>query len=165
MINDNIFNFSTDRKEIIETFERLKFWGETTVLTNGCFDVLHVGHINLINNSKMLGDNLIVAINSDRSVRELKGESRPIVNEDDRSFILSNLKAVDYVIIYDEDTPNELLKILKPDYLAKGGEYTIDQLKHVGGDIVTSYGGKVVTMPMSHGRSTTNIARKINELD
>lgn len=163
MIAENIFNFTTDKEIIKETFDRLRYWGETIVLTNGCFDVIHVGHINLINNSKSCGDNLIVAINSDNSVRALKGENRPIVNQEDRSIILSNLRSVDYVIIYDDDTPIELLKALKPDVLVKGDEYTVDKV--VGNEIVTGYGGKIVRVPMSKGKSTTNVVKKINELD
>jgi rfaE bifunctional protein nucleotidyltransferase chain/domain len=113
--------------------------------------------------AKMYGDILILGLNSDRSVRALKGENRPYNNEDDRAFILSQLVSVDAVCIFDEDTPVKLLEDLKPDILVKGGDYTVEQV--VGREIVESYGGKVMTVPLIKGRSTTSLIYKITDTD
>ncbi len=131
--------------------------------TNGCFDILHRGHVEYLEKAKEKADILIVGLNSDNSVRLLKGEGRPYVSEGDRAFILSRLEAVDIVCIFNEDTPLELIKKTQPDVLIKGGDYTVDNI--VGREIVESSGGKVLTIPLVTGRSTTSIINKIKMQD
>ena len=125
------------------------------VFTNGCFDLLHVGHVRLMRRAKSLGDFLIVAVNSDRSLRKLKGSGRPLVDQKSRAELLSALSCVDYVTVFDEDTPLETIRILKPDVLIKGGDYDLSQI--VGRDCVK----KVVRFPLIKGVSTSNLIRKI----
>lgn len=132
--------------------------GETVVLTNGCFDLLHAGHVRLLQQAAALGDRLVVAINSDDSVRRLKGETRPFISQDQRAEMLAALECVSLVVMFDEDTPAELLQQLRPDVLVKGSEYAVEKI--VGGEFVTSYGGRVVTVPMVPGLSTTQVARE-----
>jgi D-beta-D-heptose 7-phosphate kinase/D-beta-D-heptose 1-phosphate adenosyltransferase len=132
--------------------------GDTIVFTNGCFDLLHPGHIHLLNQAKDLGDRLIVGLNSDDSVRRLKGPSRPILNEKDRASLLGSLDCVNVVCIFDEDAPNVLIKALKPDILVKGADYRPEEV--VGREIVESYGGKIKLISTLEGYSTTNIANK-----
>jgi D-beta-D-heptose 7-phosphate kinase/D-beta-D-heptose 1-phosphate adenosyltransferase len=129
------------------------------VFTNGCFDILHIGHISLLNKSKALGDKLIIGLNSDSSIRRIKGKNRPIVSENERAHILAALESVDYVVLFDEDTPLELIKKLKPDVLVKGSDYKIDDV--VGYEEVRSYGGKVKLVDLIEGFSTTNIVESI----
>lgn len=129
------------------------------VFTNGCFDILHVGHITLLSKSKALGDVLIVGLNSDASIRRIKGEKRPIVSETERAHILSALEAVDYVVLFDEDTPLEIITQLKPDILVKGSDYKPEQV--VGKNVVESYGGEVKLVDLVAGFSTTNIVDAI----
>ncbi len=131
------------------------------VFTNGCFDILHRGHVELLEQARALGDFLLLGLNSDTSVRRLKGEERPLVNEQDRAYILSRLEAVDTVCLFDEDTPLELIRNIKPDILVKGGDYTLETI--VGHEIVQAYGGRVMTIPLISGRSTTNILNKIKQ--
>lgn len=133
--------------------------GRRIVFTNGCFDMLHAGHIQLLRQARQAGDLLIVAINSDASIRRLKGPSRPVNTEADRVLVLSELESVDYIIVFEQDTPIPLLRALKPDVLVKGGDYTRDQV--VGHDIVDAYGGQVLLVPPVKGRSTTNLIAKI----
>ena len=135
--------------------------GKTIVFTNGCFDLLHRGHVEYLNTAKLHGDILIVGINSDRSVHVLKGQNRPLIGQEDRAFIISQLKAVDATIIFDEDTPYRLIKDIQPDVLVKGGDYVPDEV--VGKDIVENSGGKVVIVPLTPGKSTTGILTKIAE--
>lgn len=129
------------------------------VFTNGCFDILHKGHISYLKEAKSLGDYLIVAINSDDSVRKLKGENRPINNENDRAFLVDNLKPVDFVTIFSEDTPYNVIGELLPDFLVKGGDWHEDQI--VGSDIVKNNGGKVVSLHFVNDYSTTNVLKKM----
>ena len=143
-------------KEIVES---LKSQGKKVVFTNGCFDILHVGHLRYLNEAKRQGDILIVGVNSDRSVKRLKGESRPINSELDRAEMLSGLKAVDYTILFEEDTPERLIGDLKPSIHVKGGDYTKDDLPET--KIVESYGGEVRILSFIEGKSTTNIVNKI----
>ena len=133
--------------------------GLTIVFTNGCFDIIHSGHISYLTKAKELGDILIIGLNSDDSVRRLKGSERPINNESDRAVVLSALKPVDYVAFFTEDTPYNLISLLKPDVLVKGGDYSIENI--VGADIVQNNGGKVVVIPFVEGKSTTNIIKKM----
>ncbi len=133
--------------------------GKTVVFTNGCFDLLHPGHIHVLHEAKALGDRLVVGLNSDASVRRLKGPNRPILSERDRAALLSALEDVDAVVLFSEDTPIELIALLKPDILVKGDDYRIDQV--VGREIVTAYGGQVMLVPLLRGYSTTGIANRI----
>ena len=141
--------------------EELKSLGKIIVFTNGCFDILHAGHCKYLHETRKLGDVLIVGLNSDDSVRRLKGSDRPINNCSDRALILSSLKDVDYVCVFEEDTPYELLSSLKPNILVKGGDYNEDHI--IGADIVKSIGGKVVVIDLLEGRSTSNLISKIKE--
>lgn len=133
---------------------------KSIVFTNGCFDILHRGHASYLNQAKSLGDKLIVGVNSDRSVRALKGESRPVNNESDRAFLIDNLKSVDYVIIFDEDTPYDLIREIQPDFLVKGGDWKEEDI--VGWDIVKESGGKVLSLKFIENYSTTNTIKKLN---
>lgn len=130
------------------------------VFTNGCFDILHVGHIRYLQQAKSLGDLLVVGLNSDASVSRLKGPTRPIQNEEDRKELLLALEAVDAVFIFTEDTPLELIKEVKPHLLVKGGDWSEDQI--VGADFVKSLGGHVKSLPFSQGKSTTGIVERIH---
>jgi D-glycero-beta-D-manno-heptose 1-phosphate adenylyltransferase len=132
---------------------------KTVVFTNGCFDILHPGHISYLNEAKSLGDLLIVGLNSDESVRRLKGANRPVNNQDDRQFMLENLKAIDFVFIFDEDTPYELVSMIRPDILVKGGDWREDQI--IGHDVVRSYGGKVLSLSFKDGYSTTDFIKQV----
>ncbi len=129
------------------------------VFTNGCFDILHGGHVAYLNEAKSLGDLLVVGLNSDASVKRLKGETRPINNEQERKFVLENLKAVDLVEIFNEDTPLELIKLIKPNLLVKGGDWAINQI--VGSDFVLENGGQVKSLKFVDGLSTTGTIEKI----
>jgi rfaE bifunctional protein nucleotidyltransferase chain/domain len=137
---------------------RLK--SDTIVFTNGCFDILHLGHIDYLSKARDLGKRLIVGVNTDNSVKRLgKGESRPINDEKSRSMIIASLQFVDAVILFDEDTPYQVIKAIEPDVLVKGADYTIDKI--VGADIVMARGGNVVLIEYLEGYSTTNIEKKI----
>lgn len=131
---------------------------QNVVFTNGCFDIIHAGHIDYLSKARNLGDVLVVGLNSDESVRRLKGPQRPINDVDARSKVLASLFFVDYIIVFEEDTPLYLIKSVKPDILVKGGDYTRDTV--VGADFVESYGGKVVILPFLKGYSTTSILNK-----
>ncbi len=133
--------------------------GRTIVFTNGCFDLLHAGHIALLRHARTHGDVLIVGMNSDDSVRRLKGPERPVHNAQDRAEVLGELASVDMVVTYEDDTPERLLEALRPDVLVKGGDYTVDKV--VGRSIVEGYGGRVALAPVLEGRSTTNAIGKI----
>ncbi|QQS33108.1 MAG: D-glycero-beta-D-manno-heptose 1-phosphate adenylyltransferase [Acidobacteriota bacterium] len=131
------------------------------VFTNGCFDIIHPGHIDLLERAKALGDRLIVGLNSDRSVRSIKGPDRPIQNQVDRAAVLSGLRSVDEVIIFDEATPEELIRKIKPDVLVKGGDWPVTEI--VGADLVQSWGGKVVSLPLLPGYSSSAIIDRMTE--
>jgi D-beta-D-heptose 7-phosphate kinase/D-beta-D-heptose 1-phosphate adenosyltransferase len=139
--------------------ERLKREGKKIVFTNGCFDIVHRGHVEYLTKAKALGDVLLVGMNTDASVQRLKGPQRPVVSQDDRAFVLAALRAVDYVCLFDEDTPYNLIKAVVPDVLVKGSDWAIDSI--VGKDIVEAAGGKVQTIDYVPNRSTTNIIQKI----
>ena len=136
--------------------------GKKVVFTNGCFDILHSGHIRYLDQAKKLGDILVIGINSDKSVKKLKGPSRPVNNQDDRAKVVSALRSVDFVTIFTEDTPEKLIKKLKPDVLVKGGDWKVKDI--VGGDFVMSLGGKVKSLPFVKGRSTSSVLQKIAKL-
>lgn len=133
--------------------------GKTVVLTNGCFDLLHRGHVHILREAKALGDILIVAINSDRSVKAIKGPSRPVLSESDRTELLAAMEMVDYVALFDEPDPYDLIAAVRPNVLVKGGDWGSDQI--VGADIVKRNGGKVAVIPYLKGFSTTEIIERI----
>lgn len=132
--------------------------GKKIVFTNGCFDLLHVGHVRYLQEAKALGDVLVVGVNSDDSVKRLKGPTRPVQNEADRAEILAALGAVDLTVVFQEDTPEKLIHCVRPDILVKGGDWKIDQI--VGAPFVMSYGGQVLSLQFIDGRSTTKIIEK-----
>ena len=143
--------------------EELKLQGKKVVFTSGCFDILHVGHLRYLNEAKKQGDILIVGVNSDNSVRQLKGEGRPINNEIDRAEMLSGLKAVDFTVIFEELTPIETLEKLKPSIHVKGGDYDKNKLPETA--TVEKNGGEVRILSFVEGKSTTNIVKKIQFKD
>lgn len=151
-----------NRENLNTEIQKLKNKDKKIVFTNGCFDILHKGHITYLNESKSLGDVLIVGVNSDDSVKKLKGDERPVTNENDRMYALDNLKPVDFVILFTEDTPYNLIKEIIPDILVKGGDWTPDKI--IGSDIVLSNGGEVKSLKFVNGYSTTNILEKIKKL-
>lgn len=138
---------------------RLKNENIKIVFTNGIFDILHRGHVTYLEQAKTLGNLLILGLNSDSSTRRLKGKNRPFVKQDDRAFILSRLESVDVVSIFDDDTPINLIKKIKPDVLVKGSDYNLNEI--VGRDFVEGYGGKVCTIQFIIDKSTTNLINKI----
>ncbi len=142
-------------EQIIDIRAKLKSENKKVVFTNGCFDILHSGHIDYLSKSKELGDILIVGLNSDSSIRRIKGERRPIMNEIDRAFILSSLKPVDYVILFDEDTPAEIINQIIPDILVKGADWEISKI--IGRDVVEKNGGQVKTITFVNDISTSKI--------
>jgi rfaE bifunctional protein nucleotidyltransferase chain/domain len=147
--------------EIVEVRKEFKLMNKKVVFTNGCFDILHAGHVDYLTKAKSFGDILIVALNSDLSVSRIKGSKRPIVPFAERAFLISNLKAVDFVISFEEDTPYEIIKKIVPDILVKGADWKIDDI--VGKEIVESAGGKVETVEFVNFQSTTNIIQTILE--
>lgn len=146
--------------ELVKERERLRLAGERLVFTNGVFDLLHVGHVRYLASARALGSALIVAINSDNAVRELKGAGRPVTNEDERAEILAALRAVDYVTVFDDLSPRSLIARLLPDVLVKGGDYKLDEIH--GREEVEAAGGKVVALPFVEGVSTTAMIEKVN---
>lgn len=148
-------------EEVILRFGREKRNGRRIVFTNGCFDLLHPGHLRILEKGRELGDALIVGLNSDASVRQLKGAGRPVIPERERAEILAALESVDAVVIFDELTPREVIAKLLPDVLVKGGDWPGDQI--VGREEVEAAGGRVVRIPVELGYSTTEILRKIRE--
>src|SRR5215475_5255987 len=139
--------------------ERQRRLGRRVVFTNGCFDLIHPGHIKYLQAARRLGDALIVALNSDCSVRELKGERRPILDQNERAEVMAALGCVDYVTIFDEPTPREIIAVLLPDVLVKGGDWGVDQI--VGRDDVEAAGGEVLSLPFVEGCSTTDLIERI----
>jgi D-glycero-beta-D-manno-heptose 1-phosphate adenylyltransferase len=140
------------------TIQEYKKQNKKIVFTNGCFDLLHIGHVTYLEEAKKLGDVLVVGINTDESVKKLKGPHRPIQNENDRCAILAALKSVDHTVLFGEETPIDLIKAVKPDVLVKGGDWKIEQI--VGSDFVISYGGQVKSLNFVNGKSTTSIIEK-----
>lgn len=145
-----------DLGHLIPQFQKTK---KRIVFTNGCFDLLHIGHIRYLKEAQNLGDVLIVGLNSDSSVKRLKGENRPIYPQEERAEILASLRFVDYVVIFDEDTPQTLIELVQPDVLVKGGDWPIEKI--VGADIVLKKGGKVFSLPYVDNHSTTNTIQSI----
>lgn len=145
---------------LLKKLQDLKNQKKKIVFTNGCFDLLHVGHVRYLAEAQKLGDFLVVGVNSDDSVKRLKGPTRPIQNQNDRAEILKALKSVDETVIFVEDTPQNLIEQIKPDILVKGGDWSVDQI--VGGRFVQSYGGQVCSLTFIDGKSTTKIIEKAN---
>jgi D-beta-D-heptose 7-phosphate kinase/D-beta-D-heptose 1-phosphate adenosyltransferase len=150
------------REELSKQVQRWKFLGKKIVFTNGCFDILHKGHLELLAKAAELGHVLIVGINADDSVRRLKGDERPVNDESFRAFMMASLTIVDAVNIFPEDTPLELIQTILPDFLVKGGDY--DPSTVVGAEDVMKNGGEVVIIPLVTGYSTSNLIQKIREL-
>lgn len=147
------------RMELKALGESLRLSGKQVVTTNGCFDILHVGHVRILQQARMMGDVLVVAINSDESVRKLKGPQRPINSQEDRAEVLAALSCVDFVTIFGEDTPVEVLKEIKPDIHVKGADYKPENLAET--PVVESFGGRVEILQLVPGKSTTNLVSKI----
>jgi rfaE bifunctional protein nucleotidyltransferase chain/domain len=145
-------------EELLELLEKVR-GKKKIVFTNGCFDILHAGHADYLNKAKSLGDILVVGINSDTSMRRIKSEKRPILPQQMRAYLLDNLKPVDYVVIFEEDTPLELIKAIKPDVLVKGADWDLERI--VGADFVLSYGGRVERIAFSFDISTSKVIERI----
>ena len=158
IVQEKIF----DLPGMLHQVRRWRLLGKTVAFTNGCFDILHQGHIASLSDAAREADVLVVAVNSDASTRRLKGENRPVNSQDARAVILASLLMVDAVTIFDQDTPLELIKTLGPDVLVKGGDYTIEQI--VGAREVQAAGGRVVINPILTGFSTTVLIEKIHRL-
>ena len=154
-------SFIKNFNELINIRIELKKQNKKVVFTNGVFDLLHAGHVDYLTKAKQKGDVLIVAVNSDLSVKKIKGELRPIVPQEERAFIISSLKPVDYVFLFHEETPYEVIRQLVPDVLIKGADWDIDKI--VGKDVVEANGGKVETIQFVNDSSTTNIIKTVIE--
>ncbi|MDF1694289.1 MAG: D-glycero-beta-D-manno-heptose 1-phosphate adenylyltransferase [Saprospiraceae bacterium] len=154
----NFKNKIVDVKDAVEHIDRLRQGKGKVVFTNGCFDLLHLGHISYLEEARNLGDVLVVGLNSDDSVRRLKGEGRPVKNIESRRAVLAGLAAVDVVIVFEEDTPRKLIELVNPDILVKGGDYTIDKI--VGADFVLQNNGEVKTIDFVEGYSSSAIINK-----
>ncbi len=148
------------REEVTELINNLHKMGKTVVTTNGCFDILHIGHVKYLQKTKSFADILIVLLNSDKSVKSIKGPTRPINNENDRAEILCALSCVDYVVLFDENSPRNLLDEMKPDVYTKGADYTMETLPEA--DIMKKNGTRVEFISFVEGKSTTNIISKLN---
>ncbi len=149
------------RKEIKEIRSVLRKDGKKVVFTNGCFDLIHSGHVDYLVKAKEMGDILILALNTDSSIKRIKGNKRPILEQDERAFIVSNLKPVDFVTFFEEDTPAEIINELLPDVLVKGADWAIDKI--VGREVVEANGGEVKTIKFVNDQSTSNIIKIIKE--
>ena len=156
-------NKIVDKDFLAKESASLQSKGEKVVFTNGCFDIVHLGHIDYLEKAKSKGDILIVGLNSDASVKNIKGEDRPIIDQQSRGRLIAALSFVNYVVYFDEETPYELIKAIKPNVLIKGDDYNISNI--VGSDIVMSNGGKVETVTLVKGYSTSNIIDKIKALN
>jgi D-glycero-beta-D-manno-heptose 1-phosphate adenylyltransferase len=149
-------------KDFLEVRKILKEKNKKLVFTNGCFDILHRGHIEYLEQAKSLGDYLVISLNSDSSVKRIKGESRPVNNENDRAYVLDSLKIIDAVVLFSEDTPYNVIKEIVPDFLVKGGDWKEDEI--IGADIVKKAGGKVVSLKYVDNYSTTSTINKLREI-
>ena len=151
----NIWN----RNQVIKIVQDWKRMGDTVVFTNGCFDILHAGHIHYLKEAKKLGDRLLIGLNTDRSVQTLKGKTRPVNSEISRLTVLKNLSFIDGVTLFEEETPRALIEDILPHLLVKGGDYSVDEV--VGADIMKKIGGSVVIIPFLEGFSTSDIINRI----
>ena len=150
------------REDVRQQVKQWQSEGQKVVFTNGCFDILHIGHVDYLEKARELGDKLVLGLNTDASVRRIKGPQRPIVNEESRSRVIAALGFVDAVTFFDEETPKELIESVKPDILVKGNDYLAENI--VGADFVLKNGGEVKTIPLVEGFSTSNIVQKIKNL-
>lgn len=150
-----------DRVTLGELVGKLKNENKVVVFTNGCFDILHAGHVRYLQAAKRLGDVLVLGLNSDISVKGFKGPTRPINGQDDRAEVLAALEAVDYIVVFDELTAENLINVVQPNIYVKGGDYVVDSLPEAM--IVRRYGGEIIFIPEVKGRSSTNIIKKIQE--
>ncbi len=150
-----------DRNDIENFCEVLRKGGRRIVFTNGCFDILHAGHVRYLSRARAFGDCLVLGLNTDDSVRRLKGPSRPVNPEQDRAEVVGGLRAVDYVVLFGEQTAEALIEQVRPDIYVKGGDYTLENLPEA--KIVLKYGGRVEFISMVEGRSTSNLIEKIKE--
>ena len=144
--------------------EQSKIWrskGEKIVFTNGCFDLVHRGHVEVLANTADLGDRLIIGLNSDSSIQKLKGENRPIIDENSRAILLASLQFIDAIVLFSENTPQKLIETIVPDILTKGGDYKVEEI--AGHEVVLENGGSVILVPFIDGFSTTNIVDKIKQ--
>jgi D-beta-D-heptose 7-phosphate kinase/D-beta-D-heptose 1-phosphate adenosyltransferase len=148
-----------DRGTAAAAAARARDEGGTVVFTNGCFDILHRGHVDLLRSARSEGDLLVVGLNTDASVRRLKGEGRPLVPEEDRAAVVAALESVDLVVLFDEDTPLALIRELRPEVLVKGADYRMEDV--VGGEDVTGWGGRVRLVPLTEGRSTSGLLKRL----
>ncbi|MCS7284461.1 MAG: D-glycero-beta-D-manno-heptose 1-phosphate adenylyltransferase [Hydrogenobacter thermophilus] len=146
-------------EELLRVLKEEREKGKKVVFTNGCFDILHAGHAHYLKKARELGDILVVGLNSDASVRRIKGEKRPIIPQEMRAYLLDSLKGVDYVVIFEEDTPERLIELIKPDVLVKGSDWDLKDI--VGADMVLSYGGKVERISFEFNISTSAIIERI----
>jgi len=146
-------------EELKEQVERVRGEGKKISFTNGCFDILHVGHVRYLREARKTGDLLILGLNSDASVRAIKGEKRPLVPQGERAEVIASLEMVDYVTLFDDPTPLRLIEYLRPDVLVKGGDWKEESV--VGGNAVKSRGGRIVIVPLTEGASTTNVIDKV----
>ncbi|GAB4258884.1 D-glycero-beta-D-manno-heptose 1-phosphate adenylyltransferase [Deferrisoma sp.] len=146
-------------ERLVEELAPRRASGETVVFTNGCFDILHPGHVRYLETARALGDCLVVGLNSDASVRRLKGPTRPVCTQEERTTVLAALASVDYVVVFEEDTPLRLIEAVRPDVLVKGGDWAPEAI--VGREVVERRGGRVVTIPVVEGKSTTGIVERI----
>ena len=160
MKSDNVKLFELEN--LLEELDSLREQNRKVVFTNGCFDLIHAGHVTYLRQAKSYGDVLIIGLNSDSSLKKLKGPGRPILDQYDRARILGAFEFVDYIVLFDEDTPEDLIKAVKPDVLVKGRDYGIEDI--VGADFVTSYGGEVKRCPLVKGKSTSELIKKIKEI-
>jgi len=162
MKNLNLSEKILNNTQLSEQTKNWKTAGKKIVFTNGCFDILHKGHLEILSTSASFGDILVVGINTDNSVKRLKGSSRPINDEGFRSLMLASIQYIDTVLLFDEETPLNLITILMPDVLVKGGDYTVEQI--VGADVVLKNGGEVKIVPIVKGYSTTKIVESIQKI-
>jgi len=151
------------KDEVIDLVAQLRVDGKKVVFTNGCFDIVHLGHVDYLEKARNLGDFLVVGLNTDSSVSRIKGPSRPVCDEKSRSRVMASFGFVDAVVFFDEPTPKELIEAIKPDILTKGKDYTVENI--VGADFVIKAGGKVETIPLINGYSTSSVINKIQQID
>lgn len=150
--------------QLLQLMKKVRAAGKKIAWTNGCFDIIHVGHVDYLEKSKSYADLLVVGLNSDVSVKKLKGELRPIFSQADRARVLAAIEPVDYIVIFDETSPIEYIRALQPDFYIKGGDYTIDTIDQHERRAVEAYGGRIVLLPMVPGVSTSVVVEKIKQL-
>lgn len=161
---ENLNSIKSKIYTLSELVEQSKVWrnnGEKIVFTNGCFDLVHRGHVEVLANTADLGDKLIIGLNSDSSIQNLKGKNRPIIDENSRAILLASLQFIDAIVLFSEDTPDHLIETILPDVLAKGGDYKVEEI--AGHEVVLQNGGEVIPVPFIDGFSTTNIVNKIKQ--